>query len=188
MGFTTDGRFLYVHCSKGLIKIGTGQSNTRKWEFYGCRSYRNGEHVQLVWVDGKIYARSAQMQFGVVEVIDCNSLEMQYSIFLGIDCNVSVPQTWKTKDLPMITDGLYLYLVSYEEDWDEYYEKVKQQKIRADEKRKEIERERKKREKARKERKSGVTPELIKKYKNQKKKKKEKKEKLIKMDESIGNK
>merc|ERR1712165_478728 len=40
-GFTTDGRFLYVHCSRGLIKIGTGDQNTRKWEFYGCRSYRN---------------------------------------------------------------------------------------------------------------------------------------------------
>merc|ERR1712228_746938 len=174
----------YVHCSRGLIKIGTGDQNTRKWEFYGCRSYRNGEHVQLVWVDGKIYARSAQMKFGVVEVIDCGTLEMQYSIFLGIDCNVSIPQLWKTKDLPMITDGLYLYLVSYEEDWAEYYQKVKDYKIKMEEEQKRLEIERKAREKLRKERKVGITKEMIKKYKAQKKKKNKNKKPLFKFDKS----
>eukprot|EP01083_Nonionella_stella_P029492 81171_1 len=178
-GFTTDGRFLYVHCSRGLIKIGTGDQNTRKWEFYGCRSYRNGENVQLVWVDGKLYARSTQMKFGVVEVIDCNTLELQYQIYLGIDCNTSVPQQWKAKDLPMITDGLYLYLVTCESDWKQYHDKVTEHKIKMEEERKRIQEEKKKKQKQkqklRKERKLGVTTELLQKYKRQHKEKEKQK-------------
>eukprot|EP01084_Bolivina_argentea_P067400 122732_1 len=138
-GFTTDGIFLYVHCSRGLIKIGTGELNTRKWEFYACKNYRNNENVQIVCISNKLYARSSQMKFGIIEVINCNNLEFLYSIYLGIDCNKSVPTQWKSKDLPIVTDGIYLYLVSYEYDYNQYYKKINQYKK---EKEKEIETER----------------------------------------------
>lgn len=81
-GFTTDGRFLYIHCSRGLVKIGTGFQSTKKFEFYGCRSYRAGENVQIVWIDGKIYARSTSMPRGVIEVIDPNELTVSFCFFL----------------------------------------------------------------------------------------------------------
>ena len=89
----------------------------------------------MVWVDGKIYARSTAMQFGVVEVIDCGTLQKQNDLYLGIDCNLSIPQTWKSKDLPMITDGLYLYLVAYEDDWIGWHHDVQEYKIKLEEER-----------------------------------------------------
>merc|ERR1712154_637742 len=81
-----------------------------------------------------------------------------------------------------VTDGLYLYLVAYEEDWTLYHQKVKQYKLKMEEQRKRIEEEKKKKAKLKKERKVGVTPELMQKYKRQHKKEKKKKKSSKKMD------
>ncbi|ETO08573.1 Nsr1p, partial [Reticulomyxa filosa] len=125
-GFTTDGRFLYVHCSRGLIKIDTGHVHARKWRFTLARSYRNNEQVQLVWIDGKLYARSPNMQPGVVEVIDTHTLHKLEDVHLGVNFDTSVASRWRSKDLPIMTDGLYLYVASYEHDWNGYYDQTRE--------------------------------------------------------------
>merc|ERR1712176_1298877 len=107
---------------------------------------------------------------------------MQHRMYLGVDCNLSVPPQWKSKDLPMITDGLYLYLVAYEEDWSTWYEDMAAMKVTMEEekRKKEEERQRKieeERKKKRAERKAGVNQELVARYKNQYQSKKKKSEK-----------
>ncbi|ETO19402.1 hypothetical protein RFI_17828, partial [Reticulomyxa filosa] len=175
-GFTTDGQYLYVHCSSGLLKIDISHSNSNQWKLINSCSYRNSEQIQIVWVDGKLYSRSSNMSPGLVEVIDPYTLHVRVfsmhphfvcliasldvillkliplyiythththiqiytymymfitvtnvvqkieDVHLGVNFDNSSPSRWRGRDLPMMTDGLYLYLVSHEQDWNHYYE------------------------------------------------------------------
>ena len=68
------------------------------------------------------------MQFGIVEVIDPKTFNKLYDLQLGINLSQSIPIESKSINLPMITDGNYLYIICYRYTYQNYYKELKKLK------------------------------------------------------------
>jgi hypothetical protein len=72
----TDGRFLYVHSTAGLVKLGTGYHGTIQGHLYACKPrYRVLEKPWVACVGTRLYLRSPAMSPDCLVVVDCNTLE-----------------------------------------------------------------------------------------------------------------
>lgn len=98
----SDGKFLYVHGSKGLFKIGTGLGGTTPGTIYGqVIGFRATEKdATLACVGDKLYYRSSQLFPSSLLVLDC-----RYLLEIGrvrADGSGSFPSSNLSKSCPVL--------------------------------------------------------------------------------------
>lgn len=137
----TDGKYLYVHNNKGLVKIGTGKQSKTQFETFpfvgltnslkdtdqgqiygGIPGYRpNDKATDLSCVSGKLFFTSNLIQpVGAVAVIDCETLNENGIIDLAsirtkspiVQKSLEGISVSNTNPITKIcSDGTYLYTI-----------------------------------------------------------------------------
>ncbi|CAI8051400.1 E3 ubiquitin-protein ligase MYCBP2 [Geodia barretti] len=81
-----DGRFLYIHGSFGLAKVGSGYGNTQRGLVYKMEPFRPREKAWLGLAEGKLFYYPLGQGEDSVLVINADTLQEETSLDLDVDC------------------------------------------------------------------------------------------------------
>eukprot|EP00466_Bigelowiella_natans_P011438 jgi/Bigna1/140095/aug1.54_g14803 len=108
---SADSRYLYLHSSAGIQKIGTGLRGSKKGRIYATNKYQPSESVRIVWLAGRIYAMREHPTWPQVDVFDGSSLEAVGTMRLGLNPEVTWASLQKeAKTIGFGSDGRHLYV------------------------------------------------------------------------------
>ncbi|CAG7827585.1 unnamed protein product [Allacma fusca] len=78
-----DGRYLYLHCNRGLFKIGSGTYGSVEGQLYQANEeFCLNENVWLGWASGKLYCSISSTGESKLHVIDEETLQITASIIV----------------------------------------------------------------------------------------------------------